>query len=86
MLGGRRRKEEDLRRSFWKNAAAWDQTGKKGECLCDKLWNRFQSNDTKGKHLLNDLDAVLAKAVENVWLRESSDVARIWMSTSKLEG
>ena len=36
-----RRAGNQLRRSFQKDAAAWDQTTKKGECLNGKLWNWF---------------------------------------------
>ena len=69
--------EEELRRDFRKDAEAWDRTGKNGECLNDKLWNWFYSNDTLGKNLLNDWDAVPAVLVAHVWSNEINDMARI---------
>ena len=47
ILEAKRLSEEDLRRSFWKGAADWDETGKKGESLTEKRWNRSQSNDAR---------------------------------------
>ena len=53
-----------------KDAAAWDQTGKKGESSNEKLWNWSQSNGTKWKNLSNDGAAVLAMAVDGGGLKQ----------------
>ena len=54
ILEVKKKHEEEWRRSFGKDAAAWDQTGKKGGCSNDELWNWPQSNDTMEENLLND--------------------------------
>ena len=67
---------EDLRRGFQKDAAAWDQTGKKASRQAVEL----------ASHLLNDCDAVLAMAAVNGRSTEINDMDRVWMFTSKPEG
>ena len=48
-----------------------------------KLWNLSQSHS---QNLLNDWCVVLAMAMGNGYAKEINDMARIWISTAKLEG